>query len=133
MTCLEEKKRGKESTGEQNKGRKKKPTVVIKEKKKEWDNKQRQKDQCSPIHKLLNQINSHHYSGDFQHYCELYIMKYWCTVLGAPLQRIHFTHSKHLFLIRFFSIIKAYWLLHNGGVYTVHLILHWNSFTSILK
>lgn len=107
MTCLEEKKRGKESTREQNKGRKKKPTVVIKEKKKEWDNKQRQKDQCSPIHKLLNQINSHHYSADFQHYCELYIMKYWCTMLGAPLQRIHFTHSKHLFLIRFFFHNKS--------------------------
>jgi len=101
MACLEEKKRGKESTGEQNKGRKKEPTVVIKEKKKEW-NKQRQKDQCSPIHKLLNQINSHHYSGDFQHYCELYIMKYWCTMLGAPLQRMYFTHSKYLFLTRFF-------------------------------
>lgn len=57
------------------------------------------------------QIISDHYSGDFQHYCELYIMKYQCTMLGAPLQRMYFTHSKHLFLTRvffFFSRIKEY-------------------------
>lgn len=75
MICLEKKNRGKESTREQNKGRKKEPTVVIKGKNKK-DNRQRQKDQCSPIHKLLNQINSHHYSGDFQHYCGFSTIQY---------------------------------------------------------